>query len=92
MRQPPGAHSRGRKAQRKRHGRPGAAVARLAATRGYDLCLIYRSETAPAKATAEACRTADATVLLERADMAGGPRSPASSPRSTPASAGSTRW
>lgn len=48
----------------------GAAVARLAAARGYDLCLTYRSETAPAEATAEACRAAGAAVLLERADMA----------------------
>lgn len=48
----------------------GAAVARLAAARGYDLCLTYHSETAPAEATAEACRAAGAAVLLERADMA----------------------
>lgn len=48
----------------------GAAVARLAAARGHDLCLTYRSETAPAEATAEACRAAGAAVLLERADMA----------------------
>jgi NAD(P)-dependent dehydrogenase (short-subunit alcohol dehydrogenase family) len=48
----------------------GAAVARLGAARGYDLCLTYRSETARAEATAEACRAAGAAVLLLQADMA----------------------
>jgi NAD(P)-dependent dehydrogenase (short-subunit alcohol dehydrogenase family) len=48
----------------------GAAIARLGAARGYDLCLTYRSETARAEATAEACRAAGAVVLLLQADMA----------------------
>ncbi len=48
----------------------GAAVARLAAARGHDLCLTYRSDTAAAEATEAACRAAGAAdVLLLRADM-----------------------
>lgn len=48
----------------------GAAVARLAAARGYDLCLTWRGDAARAEATAEACRTAGAAVLPLQADVA----------------------
>lgn len=48
----------------------GAATARLAAARGYDLVLTYRSETARAEATAHACEAAGARVLLLRGDAA----------------------
>ncbi len=48
----------------------GAAVARLAADRGYDLCLTYRGATARAEETAAACRAAGARVLLLQADVA----------------------
>lgn len=46
----------------------GAAVARLAARRGWDLLLTYRGEAATAEATAQACREAGARTLLRRAD------------------------
>ncbi len=48
----------------------GAAVARLAAARGYDLCLTWRGSEAAARATAAACEAAGASVLLHRADVA----------------------
>jgi len=48
----------------------GAAVARLAAARGYDLCLTWRGSEAAARATAAACEAAGAAVLLHRADVA----------------------
>lgn len=46
----------------------GAAVARLAAGRGHDLLLTWRSGAAAAEATAEACRAAGAAVELVQAD------------------------
>lgn len=46
----------------------GAATARLAATRGYDLLLTWRGNEAAAQATATACTTAGAAVELVRAD------------------------
>jgi glucose 1-dehydrogenase len=47
----------------------GAAAARIAASRGYDLALNYRSDTAGADAVASACRDAGATVLLCQGDV-----------------------
>jgi len=46
----------------------GAATAILAAQRGYDLLLTYRSETARAEATARTCEAAGARVVLMRGD------------------------
>ena len=48
----------------------GAAVARLAATRGHDLLLTWGSDAAAAEATAAACRAAGAAVELVQADAA----------------------
>ncbi len=48
----------------------GAATARLAAARGYDLVLTYRSATARAEQTAHACEAAGARVVLLRGDAA----------------------
>ena len=48
----------------------GAAVARLAAARGYDLCLTWGSDLGAAEATAAACREAGAAVELVQADAA----------------------
>ena len=48
----------------------GAATARLAAQRGWDLALTYRSQAARAAATAAACRAAGARVLLLPGDAA----------------------
>ncbi len=48
----------------------GAAVALMAAARGYDLCLTYRSDTARAEATAAAARRSGAEVLAILADVA----------------------
>jgi NAD(P)-dependent dehydrogenase (short-subunit alcohol dehydrogenase family) len=48
----------------------GAAVARLAAARGYDLLLTWGSDRAAAEATAVACRDAGAAVELVQADAA----------------------
>ncbi len=48
----------------------GAAVARLAAARGYDLLLTWGSDQAAAEATAAACREAGAAVELVRSDAA----------------------
>ncbi len=46
----------------------GAATAILAAQRGYDLLLTYRSEVARAEATARACEAAGARVILMQGD------------------------
>ncbi|MBV1798115.1 SDR family oxidoreductase [Siccirubricoccus sp. G192] len=48
----------------------GAAVVRLAAARGYDICLTFRGDVARAEATAAAAREAGATVLALQADVA----------------------
>lgn len=48
----------------------GAATARLAAARGYDLALNYRSDHAGAEAVAEAARATGAQVILCPADVA----------------------
>lgn len=48
----------------------GAACARIAATRGYDLALNYRSDDAGAEAVAGACRAAGASVTLCKGDVA----------------------
>ena len=48
----------------------GAAVARLAAARGYDLLLTWGSDRAAAEATAQACRKHGAAVELIQADAA----------------------
>jgi NAD(P)-dependent dehydrogenase (short-subunit alcohol dehydrogenase family) len=48
----------------------GAASARLAAARGHDLVLTYRSDTARAEATARACEAAGARVVLLRSEAA----------------------
>lgn len=47
----------------------GAAVARLAAGRGWDLCLSWRSDAARAEETAAACAAAGARVELVQADV-----------------------
>ncbi len=47
----------------------GAAVCRLAAARGFDVAIVYRSETAAAEAVAEACRQAGAAALVIAGDM-----------------------
>ena len=47
----------------------GAACARIAATRGYDLALNYRSDDAGAEKVAEDCRGAGAAVLLCKGDV-----------------------
>ena len=47
----------------------GAACARIAATRGYDLALNYRSDTGGAEAVAGDCRAAGAEVLLCPGDV-----------------------
>jgi NAD(P)-dependent dehydrogenase (short-subunit alcohol dehydrogenase family) len=46
----------------------GAATALLAAERGYDLLLTYRSETARAEATARECEAKGARVVLVQGD------------------------
>lgn len=51
----------------------GAAVALLAAGRGCDLVLTYRSDAASAEATAQRCRDLGAHVLALRADVASEP-------------------
>lgn len=48
----------------------GAAVARMAAERGYDLLLTWGNDRGAAEATALACREAGATVELLQADAA----------------------
>lgn len=48
----------------------GAAVARLAARRGYDVCLTYLGDAARAEETAAAARDAGARALALRADVA----------------------
>ena len=48
----------------------GAASARIAATRGYDLALNYRSDDAGAEAVAQECRAAGADVILCKGDVA----------------------
>jgi len=48
----------------------GAAVARLAAARGYDLCLTFLGDAARAEETAAAAREAGARALVLRADVA----------------------
>ena len=48
----------------------GAAIARLAAARGYDLMLTWGSDADAAEATAAACRAAGAAVELVQADAA----------------------
>lgn len=48
----------------------GAATARLAATRGYDLVLNYRKDRAGAEAVAKDAETAGATCLICQADVA----------------------
>ena len=48
----------------------GAATARLAAARGYDLALNYHSDAAGAEAVAAACRAEGAEVALLQADIA----------------------
>ncbi len=48
----------------------GAAVARLAAARGYDVCLTFLGDAARAEETAEAARGAGARALALRADVA----------------------
>ena len=47
----------------------GAAVARLAAGRGYDVCVHYNSDKAGAEATAEAVRAAGAKATLIQANV-----------------------
>jgi glucose 1-dehydrogenase len=47
----------------------GAACARIAATRGYDLALNFRSDERGANAVADECRAAGADVLLCRGDV-----------------------
>ncbi len=48
----------------------GAATAKLAAARGYDLALGYLSDRTGAEEVADVCRAQGARVLLLRADMA----------------------
>lgn len=48
----------------------GAATVRLAAERGYDVAVNYRSEESAARAVGEAAQTAGARVLLARGDIA----------------------
>ena len=48
----------------------GAAVARLAAHRGYDVALVYKSDRDAAERTAAACRDAGASALPCQGDMA----------------------
>lgn len=48
----------------------GAATARMAAMRGYDLVLNYRSDSAGAQAVAKDVETAGATCLICQADVA----------------------
>ena len=48
----------------------GAATARLAAAREYDLALTYNSDPAGAEAVAEAARAAGARVLVQKTDVA----------------------
>lgn len=48
----------------------GAACARLAATRGFDLALNFRTDVAGAEAVAEDCRNAGAKVILCPGDVA----------------------
>ena len=42
----------------------GAATARMAAARGYDLCLTYQQDSASAEAVKRDCEAAGAKVLL----------------------------
>jgi len=42
----------------------GAATARMAAARGYDLCLTYQKDSASAEAVKHDCEAAGAKVLL----------------------------
>ena len=71
----------------------GAAVARLAAGRGYDVCLTFLGDAARAEDTAAAARDAGARALAVRADVADGRRGSGVSPRWTPSgAAGWTRW
>ena len=51
----------------------GAAVARLAAGRGYDVCLTYLGDAARSEGTAAAVRDAGGRALALRADVADGP-------------------
>jgi NAD(P)-dependent dehydrogenase (short-subunit alcohol dehydrogenase family) len=51
----------------------GAAVARLASGRGYDVCLTYLGDAARAEGTAAAVRDAGGRALALRADVADGP-------------------
>lgn len=51
----------------------GAATAILAARRGHDLLLTYRSETARAEATARACEAEGARVVLVQGDAGAEP-------------------
>jgi NAD(P)-dependent dehydrogenase (short-subunit alcohol dehydrogenase family) len=48
----------------------GAATARLAAARGFDVAIVYRSDEAAAEGVVAACREAGARALACRADMA----------------------
>lgn len=48
----------------------GAATARLAAARGYDLALTYNSDPKGAETVAESARAAGARVLVHQADVA----------------------
>ena len=48
----------------------GAAVARMAAARGYDVCLTFLGDAARAEETAAAAREAGARALALRADVA----------------------
>lgn len=47
----------------------GAACATIAATRGFDLALNYRSDDAGAEAVAQSCRAAGAEVLMCKGDV-----------------------
>jgi NAD(P)-dependent dehydrogenase (short-subunit alcohol dehydrogenase family) len=48
----------------------GAAVARLAARRGCDVAIVYKSDSAAAERTASACREAGASAYAYQGDMA----------------------
>ena len=48
----------------------GAATARLAAGRGFDVAVNYQANEAAARAVAEACRTAGARAEIVQGDMA----------------------
>jgi NAD(P)-dependent dehydrogenase (short-subunit alcohol dehydrogenase family) len=71
----------------------GAAVARLAAARGYDVCLTFLGDAARAEETAEAARGAGARALALRRTWRTRPRGSGASPPWTPnGAAGWTRW